>query len=406
MRRSIGPVTSPGGGPSGHEQRRRTSGPGVPVGRFLGVPIYFAPSWFLIAFIITITYASLFDDVIDDLGASGSYLVALLFAVLLAASVLVHELGHVAVSVALGLPVRRVVIFLLGGVSEIIREPRRARDEFLIAAAGPLVSLVIAGACRLAVIPTDSGSVTSALLSLLFWTNLGLAVFNLLPGLPLDGGRVLRSGIWGLFRSKSTGTKVAAWAGRVLAVALLIAVLALVWYDSTDGSGVRDGFGSLTSVLVTGLVAVFIWSGATASLRALRIQERTADFQIAPLLRAAQIVPADLPVSELAALLTGPAGTSGPVGIIVVDGNGQPRGVVDGRRIDAVPERQRPWVSVSEVASALDPQAYLTETMDGAAVLAAVRAHPTREYVVITGDGSIVGTVLAEDIGKALVARN
>ncbi len=118
----------------------------LPVGRFFGVPIYFAPSWLLVAALLTVYYAPIVHDAVPDVSASTSYLLAATFAVLFALCVLAHELGHTAVSLALGNPVRRVVIFLLGGVSEIERDPDRPRDEFLVAAAGPLVSLLITGA--------------------------------------------------------------------------------------------------------------------------------------------------------------------------------------------------------------------------------------------------------------------
>ncbi|MEO9133384.1 MAG: site-2 protease family protein, partial [Jatrophihabitantaceae bacterium] len=116
------------------------------VGRFFGVPIYFAPSWLIIAVLLTVYYEPVVFNAVPTASASSAYLVASLYAVLFALCVLAHELGHTAVALLLHLPVRRVVIFLLGGVSEIERDPDRPRDEFLVAAAGPLVSLLLAGA--------------------------------------------------------------------------------------------------------------------------------------------------------------------------------------------------------------------------------------------------------------------
>lgn len=168
----------------------------LPVGRFFGVPLYFAPSWILIAALITATYGGVVYDAVDGLTRSVSYLVALAFAVALALCVLLHELGHVGVSLALGRPVRRVVIFLLGGISEIEGDLERPRDELLVALAGPLVSLAVAGGSWLGYEATSPGGIAEVFWFLLLWSNLIVAVFNLLPGLPLDGGRVLRAVIW------------------------------------------------------------------------------------------------------------------------------------------------------------------------------------------------------------------
>src|SRR6185312_1542535 len=129
-------------------------------------------------------------------------------------------LGHTAVSLRLGNPVRRVVIFLLGGVSEIEREPRRSRDELLVAAAGPLVSGVITALALLAEHATHAGSLPHVLAELLMWGNLSVVVFNLLPGLPLDGGRILRATVWRIAGSRLTGSRVGAVLGRVLAIAV------------------------------------------------------------------------------------------------------------------------------------------------------------------------------------------
>jgi Zn-dependent protease len=111
----------------------------VRLGSVLGVPIFVTPSWLLVAGFITLTYADFLRNQIDGVSKAVSYLLALVFALALALSVLAHELGHTVVSRAVGMQVRRIVVFLLGGVSEIEGETRRPRDEFVIAAAGPLV---------------------------------------------------------------------------------------------------------------------------------------------------------------------------------------------------------------------------------------------------------------------------
>src|SRR4249919_340443 len=167
--------------------------PGVRIARPFGIPVFISPYWFLIAGLFVFLYArGLVASVPDSL----RYPVAAAFVVLLYASVLVHELSHSLVARGFGLPVRRILLYPLGGFSEIEREPPTPGREFLVSAAGPAISLVLAaGGYALARVIPDDG-VLRVLFAQLFFANLLVGVFNLLPGLPLDGGRMLRAGVW------------------------------------------------------------------------------------------------------------------------------------------------------------------------------------------------------------------
>jgi Zn-dependent protease/CBS domain-containing protein len=357
----------------------------LPVGRFLGVPLYFAPSWVLIATLITVTYNGIVYDVVGGISRGMSVLVAFVFSVLLAGCVLAHELGHTAVSIALGQPVNRVVIFLLGGVSEIEGEIRRPRDELFIALAGPLVSLLLAGGAWAGFAAVDDATIPSVLLALLMWSNLVVAVFNLLPGLPLDGGRALRAGVWGITRSRYTGTKIAANAGRVLAV--LVAVGSVL----INVDGVNWGLGTAIFGLALG---AFIWIAATQSLRVAEMQERLPSLSMQRLLRRGLLVHADLPVSEAIRR----AGEAHAGGLVVVDSANHPQAIVDEVRIGAVPVDRRPWVPVSEVARPIEPGLVLGVDLNGDALLTALRSTPAHEYLVVHQDGSPAGILSAKDL--------
>ena len=355
------------------------------VGGFRGVPLYFAPSWVLIATLITITYNGIIYDLVDGISHSMAYVVAFGFAVLLALSVLAHELGHTAVSLALGQPVRRVVIFLLGGVSEIEGEIERARDELLIAVAGPFVSLAIAGASGLGHTFVPNDSVVAVLLALMTWSNLVVAVFNILPGLPLDGGRAVRAAVWRLTNSRMTGTRVAAWGGRIIAVAVAASAVLI----DVDGLNWSVGTG------VFGLaLGAFIWIGATQALRMAELQNRLPLLSARALLRPGLLVRADLPLAE--ALRR--AGESQALGLVVVDSSDQPRAIVDEARMSAVPPDQRPWVSVSDVARPLEPGMVLGIGLSGDRLLGALRETPASEYLVVHNDGSPAGILSAGDL--------
>jgi Zn-dependent protease/CBS domain-containing protein len=367
-------------GPAGPVTRRL-----LHVGGFRGVPVYFAPSWVLVAALITITYNGIIYDLVDGISHSTAYVAAFGFAVLLALSVLAHELGHTAVSLAVGKPVHRVVIFLLGGVSEIDGEIERARDELLIAVAGPLVSLTLAGASGLAHGLVPGGSLAAVLLSLMAWSNLVVAVFNLLPGLPLDGGRAMRAAVWRVTGSRMTGTRIAAWGGRVVAVLVAGAAVAL------DVDGVNWSVGTGLFGLALG---AFIWIGATQALRFAEMQNRLPLLSTRSLLRPGLLVPADVPVAE--ALRR--AEQSNARGLVVVDGADQPRAIVDEIRLGALPAEQRPWVTVSEVSRPLEPGMVLSIALSGERLLDALRGTPAREYLVVHEDGSLAGILSATDL--------
>jgi Zn-dependent protease/CBS domain-containing protein len=362
----------------------------VPVGRFLGVPIYFAPSWFVIAALLTFYYGPVVEDALPAASASTAYLVAFSYAGLFALCVLAHELGHTAVALRLHTPVRRIVIFLLGGVSEITRDPQRPRDEFLISVAGPLVSLVLSGAFLVVALAVPTHTVIGILCVLLFWSNLVVAIFNALPGLPLDGGRMLRALVWSLRGTRMRGTRVAAWTGRGFAV--LLALSALVLDRSTWGYGAG---------IVTIVLAIYLWAGATQSLRVGEMLDRLPDVSLRALLRPGLLVPAETSVAE--ALRRVWAGNAR--GLVVVDGAERPQAIVDEALIRAVPEERRPWTSITEVARPLEPGLVLNVDLTGEDLLAAVRTTPAHEYLVVDAAGAPAGILSVVDLAAQLKAE-
>jgi Zn-dependent protease len=374
---------------SGSRQSGRPGGPGLPVGRFFGVPVYLAPSWLFIALIITVSYQQVVSDAVKDISPAGAYAAAFGFAVLLAISLLAHELGHTAVSLAFGMPVRRVVIFLLGGVSEIEKEPQRPAEEYLVAIAGPLVSLLLAGLGATLRPVTDHGSVARVLLMLLVWSNLAVAAFNLLPGLPLDGGRLLRAGVWQLSRSRLTGTRAGAWAGRAVAGVVLVAAVLTV----EPGGGLALG-----NLILASLLATFIWIGASQSLAAATVSSRLPRLRIGDLVRPALEVSPDLPVAE--ALRR--AWETQVRALVVVDGTGRPRAIVSEAHVMAVPETRRPWTPVADVARPLEPGLTLPDALAGEDLLDAFRRAPASEYLVVGRDGHTVGVLSAVDVARVL----
>ncbi|MBD0419604.1 site-2 protease family protein [Streptomyces sp. TRM S81-3] len=386
-------------GPGRPPQRPPEPGGGLLMGRPFGVPVYVAPSWFLVAALITWVFGGQLDRVLPELGAA-RYLVSLFFAVAFYASVLVHELAHTVAALRFKLPVRRIQLQFFGGVSEIEKEAETPGREFVLAFVGPLLSLVLAGAFYLALLPVEPGTVPGVLLAGLMISNLIVAAFNLLPGLPLDGGRMLRAVVWKITGKPMSGTIAAAWVGRALAVSVLIG-LPLLTQSGALGSAAEDSIGmdTVMDALLAAILAAIIWTGAGNSLRMARLREHLPELRARTLTRRAVPVPADTPLSE--ALRR--ANASGARALVVVDHEGTPVSLVREAAIVGVPEHRRPWVPVSGLAQDLTDGMRVSAELSGEELLDALRATPATEYLVVEETGEIYGVLSAADVERAFV---
>ncbi|MFI1396610.1 site-2 protease family protein [Streptomyces sp. NPDC020681] len=381
---------------------RRSDGPGggILMGRPFGVPVYVAPSWFIVAALITWVFGGQLDRVLPELGGA-RYLVSLFFAVAFYASVLVHELAHTVAALRYKLPVRRIQLQFFGGVSEIEKESETPGREFVLAFVGPLLSLVLSGLFYLGMQAVEPGTVPGVLLAGLMISNLIVAAFNLLPGLPLDGGRMLRAVVWKITGKPMTGTVAAAWVGRALAVAVLIG-LPLLTHTGALGNATADigGMETVTDALLAAILAAIIWTGAGNSLRMARLREHLPELEARTLTRRAVPVESDTPLSE--ALRR--ANEAGARALVVVDGHGEPKALVREAAIVGVPEHRRPWVAVSGLAQDLTEGMKVSAELAGEALLDKLRASPATEYLVVEETGEIYGVLSTADVERAFVA--
>ncbi|MFF8907475.1 site-2 protease family protein [Streptomyces olivaceoviridis] len=381
------------------EPRPKEPGGGILMGRPFGVPVYVAPSWFLVAALITWVFGGQLDRVLPELGAA-RYLVSLFFAVAFYASVLVHELAHTVAAIRFKLPVRRIQLQFFGGVSEIEKEAETPGREFVLAFVGPLLSLVLAGLFYLAMKPVEPGTVPGVLLAGLMVSNLIVAIFNLLPGLPLDGGRMLRAVVWKISGKPMTGTVAAAWVGRALAVSVLVG-LPLLNQSGAFGGSSEDvgGMDTVTDALLAAILAAIIWTGAGNSLRMARLREHLPELRARTLTRRAVPVENDTPLSE--ALRR--ANAAGARALVVVDADGTPLSLVREAAIVGVPEHRRPWVPVSGLAQELTDGMRVSAELAGEELLDVLRATPATEYLVVEETGEIYGVLSAADVERAFV---
>jgi Zn-dependent protease/CBS domain-containing protein len=367
--------------------QRREAGPGLVIARPFGIPVYVSPYWFLIAGVFILIYA---NDLAWTLHGATRFIVAALFVVLLYVSVLVHELSHSLVARGYGLPVRRILLYPLGGFSEIDKEPPTPGREFLVSAAGPALSLALAGCGYglMHVVPGDT--IAGTLVSQLRWANLVVGLFNLLPGLPLDGGRMLRAAIWKATGRPATSTLAAAWAGRVIAVALFVAPFAAGMVTGTGGD--------MITVVWLAVIAIFMWTGAGQAIRATRFRERLPGLQARRLARKAVSVAADTPLAEAIRR----ADENQARAVVVVDHDDKPIAIVNETAVMATPPQRRPWIEAGSLARTLEPDLVLPADLSGMALLEAIRRAPgATEYLLVEPSGQVYGVLARRDIDHA-----
>ncbi|MGP7997429.1 MAG: site-2 protease family protein [Streptosporangiaceae bacterium] len=356
------------------------------IARPFGIPVYISPYWFLIAALFVLLYAN--SAVLA--GSSGiRYVVAAAFVILLWVSVLVHELSHSLVARAFGLPVRQILLYPLGGFSEIEQEPPTPGKEFLVSAAGPVLSLALAAAGYGLIVAVDPLGLPGLLIKQLVWANLLVGIFNLLPGLPLDGGRMLRAGVWKVTGKPTLATVAAAWAGRVMAVAVLVLPPTLL---ALAGDQVQ-----IFDVIWFGVIAAFMWTGATQSLRATRVRQRLPALQARVLARRAIPIPATLPLAEAIRR----ADAAGARAVVIVDHDDKPIAIVNESAVMATPPQRRPWIDAGSVARTIDPGMILPADLSGMALLDAVRRSPASEYLLVEPSGQVYGVLAASDLDHA-----
>jgi Zn-dependent protease/CBS domain-containing protein len=250
-----GPTTS-GGGPPGSWK----------IARVAGIPIRLHFSWFIVFALITWSLSTFyFPDAAPDLPAASYWVRGALAALLLFASIALHELGHSLVARRHGVAIESITLFIFGGVAQMKGEPPHPRAELRIALAGPLTSLVLAAAFFAASMSTRGG--TQALFSYVGRINLIIALFNLVPGFPMDGGRVLRSLLWARGGNFFRATRTAAGVGRRIAIFFI-------------AFGIFSVFARMPGGLWLMLIGWFLHGAAEASQRQTALQEVLSGFKV------------------------------------------------------------------------------------------------------------------------------
>ncbi|MGE0817212.1 MAG: site-2 protease family protein [Candidatus Nanopelagicales bacterium] len=332
----------------------------------------------------------------DALGADRSQplevlVLALTFSVLFYLSILGHELGHAWSARLFGYPVHSITLWVFGGYTSFERRISSAWRDGVISASGPVSSVLIGVLWWvLARSPFATDPRVEGVALALAVSNVFLGIWNALPGLPLDGGSVLRSVIWGVTGDEHRATVIAAWAGRVVAVGVFFVPLAFLWS--------RGQQPDLFSFVFSGLIAAYLFAGASDALKRARLMSRVPALQARALVRPAVVVPHDLPLSEALRRLE----EAGARAVAVADSSGHVMAVAQEDAVSAVPLERRPWVPVSSVAATLDPSARLHVALGGDLLLRAMQDVPANDYAVHDDTGTVVGILTTKDVEKAL----
>lgn len=355
----------------------------VKLGRIWGIPIGLHPSWFLIFGLLTWSLAvGFFPEEYPDLPLAAYWLLSGLTSVLFFGSVLAHELAHSFFALRNHIPVRRITLFIFGGVAQIEQEPRSPGAEFRIAIAGPLASLGLASLFGGLWWLDQSTSYLAAPSIWLARINLMLALFNMIPGFPLDGGRVLRALVWRLTGSFHRATRVAASTGQLVALGFI-------------GLGVFTIFsGGLFNGLWLAFIGWFLqnaaagtqtWSNMRHSLRGVTVGQ--------VMNRDCPKVPSLLPLSRLVEERV----LNGAQRCFFVTDNGHLRGLLTLREITSIPQRKWRFVTTEQV---MVPIERLAQVEPQAELMSALQMMDNADVaqVPVVEDGEIVGTLSREQV--------
>ena len=241
----------------------------IRVGSLFGIPFYVNPSWFLVLGLVTWSYGEGLAAQFPDLPGGSPFLLGLVTALLLFSSVLAHELGHSFVAIRQGIKVNSITLFIFGGLASLEKESDSPAAAFWVAIAGPAVSLLLFGILTTLGFTTHITGPIAAITAVLAAINLSLGLFNLIPGLPLDGGNILKAIVWKVTGNQYKGVKIASIVGQTFGwVAIASGLLPLVLYGS---------FNNVWNLLI----GSFLLQNAGKSAQFARVQERLTGMTVA-----------------------------------------------------------------------------------------------------------------------------
>lgn len=362
------------------------------LGRVRGIQLTMRFTWLPVAILLALGFSAIIAQQFPYLSGGWRYFASFAFVVAFTLSVLLHELAHALMALRFKISVTEINLGFFAAGTHIEGERKSPLEEFAISVVGPIASLLVGGLAYAGSRALDEG-VAYAVVMQLAVANLIVGVTNLLPGLPLDGGWVVRAAVWKATGNMHTGTIVAAWAGRVIAIGVLASPVIL--------EEVFDRNPTLIDFVIALAVGFFLWMGSTASLMQARLKQKLPALQVRSLARRAIAVHASTPISEAVRLAAqGQAGA-----VVVMDGDGKPHALVQEAAVTAVAPNQRPWTTIGEVATRIGAGHIIGVNDTGEEILATLRKNPASEYLVLDTHGQVYGVLATADVERAFRRR-
>jgi Zn-dependent protease len=367
----------------------------IKLGRIFGVEIGLHYSWFLIAVLITLSLAQQFQLTNAEWSSGLRWGLALITAVLFFASIVAHELSHALVAKARGLPVRSITLFALGGVAQMERDAADAKTEFWMGIVGPITSFVIGVFCLVLALLlgwTPPNLPATPLPAMLMWLgviNVGLAIFNMVPGFPLDGGRVLRGLIWWITGNAKRATKIAARVGQVIAFLMIV-------------YGVMQFFGGAGfSGLWLAFIGWFLLSASRESYAQMALSEGLRGLRVADVMsRDYEAVDAYSNLQTFAEEHLMRTGRR----FFVANLNGHPEGIITPTELAAVPRARWPYTTIADVMRPLDRVRTVRADTPITDALELMASQDLNQLPVVV-DGSLAGVISRAHVLQLLQTR-
>ena len=365
--------------------------PNIKLGKLFGIEIGVNYSWFIILFLITFFFWNTYHGQQPDWPDSWHILTAIVTSFLFFASLLAHEMSHSLLALAKGLPVHSITLFIFGGVSRIEKEAMNAATEFWVGAVGPISSAVIAGMFHLlAIITGDPESPLGAMFGWLAVINLTLALFNLIPGFPLDGGRMLRALIWWATGSRHKATRVAAAIGKGFAYLLIVLGIFLIFVGRQVLSGIWTSF-----------IGWFLLDAARSSEQAAVFEQAMKGARARDVMSAdVPTVPAEISLSDFFDDYLMRSGRR----CFIVTSEGRLLGLLTTNELKAVPREQWATVTVGQAMRPFETMRWVEPNADLRKVLEIMENEDLNQVPVVS-EGRLEGLIRRENILRFIKTR-
>ncbi len=362
-----------------HNWRRYKMNGNIRVGNLFGIPFYINPSWFFVLGLITLTYGGELSQ-FPQLTGIMPWLLGFLAAILLFASVVAHELGHSFVAIAQGIEVKSITLFLFGGLATLGRESKTPLEAFLVAIAGPLVSLLLFGIFLIIGLNISLNAPLAAILSLLAYINLALGLFNLIPGLPLDGGNILKAIVWQVTGNPNKGVLFASRFGQFFGwLAIVIGALSIL------GISQLGSFWTL-------LIGIFLLQNAGFSAQSAKVQDFLSRYSAKDVISPnSPVVPINLTLREFANNYV--IGKQQWSKFLVTDSEGKLLGVINVEDLKTIPTSQWTEVNIGQLLQTSESLKLVLSHTSLLDVVKILEGENLSQVTVVEENGTVLGLI-------------